>query len=39
MMMNAVIDTYLRALALEGSKDAGDIIIAASKTLRGVRVL
>lgn len=36
---NAIINTYLRALTLESSKDAGDIVVTASKTLRGFRVL
>lgn len=36
---NTIVNTHLRALALEGSKDAGDIVITAAKTLRGLRVL
>lgn len=36
---NTLINTYFRALTLEGSKYAGDIVLTASKTLRGVRVL
>lgn len=32
-------NTHFRALRLEGSKDAGDVVVAAPKTLGGFRVL
>lgn len=36
---DAVDNTHIRALGLEGCKDAGDVVVAAPKTLGGFRVL